>query len=67
MELIQADDVKKALEAELGSLREKISELENESSLKCEEAASAAAGKEEVLTSAMSEITNLKEEILAKS
>ncbi|KAF7822471.1 nuclear-pore anchor [Senna tora] len=64
---IEADNAKKALEAELGSLREKVSELENESSLKSEEVASAAAGKEAALTSAMAEITNLKEEILAKS
>ncbi|XP_028799696.1 nuclear-pore anchor isoform X2 [Neltuma alba] len=64
---IEADNAKKALEAELGSLREKVSELENETSLKSEEVASAAAGKEEALTSAMAEISNLKQEILAKS
>ena len=43
-----------------------MSELENESSLKSEEVASATAGKEEALTSALAEITNLKQEILAK-
>ncbi|KAJ1400489.1 Nucleoprotein TPR/MLP1 [Sesbania bispinosa] len=64
---IEADNAKKALEAELHSLREKVSELENESSLKSEEAASATAGKEEALTSALAEITNLKEDILTKS
>ncbi|KAI4333246.1 hypothetical protein L6164_018080 [Bauhinia variegata] len=64
---IEADNTRKALEAELGSLREKVSELENESSLKSEEVACAAAGKEEALTSAMAEISSLKEDILAKS
>ena len=67
LKLIQAENAKKVLEAELGSLREKVSELENETSLKSEEVASAAAGKEEALTSAMTEISNLKQEILAKS
>ncbi|KAI4323302.1 hypothetical protein L6164_022918 [Bauhinia variegata] len=63
----EADNTRKALEAELYLLREKVSELENESSLKSEEVACAAAGKEEALTSAMAEITSLKEDILAKS
>ncbi|XP_027342867.1 nuclear-pore anchor isoform X2 [Abrus precatorius] len=63
----EADNAKKALESELHSLREKILELENESSLKSEEAASATAGKEEALISTLSEITNLKEEVLTKS
>ncbi|KAL5100700.1 hypothetical protein RYX36_005027 [Vicia faba] len=64
---IEVDNTKKALEAELHSLREKVSELEKESSLKSEEAVSATAGKEEALTSALAEITNLKEEILTKT
>ena len=55
------------LEAELQSLREKITELENESTLKSEEVASVTARKDEALASASAEITNLKEEILAKS
>lgn len=50
------------MEAELLSLRERISELENESSLKSEEVASVAAEKEEALSSALSEITSLKDE-----
>ncbi|XP_058765280.1 nuclear-pore anchor-like isoform X2 [Vicia villosa] len=64
---IEVDNTKKALEAELHSLREKVSELERESSLKSEEAVSATAGKEEALTSALAEIANLKEEILTKT
>ena len=63
----QADNGKKVLESELNSLREKMLEIENESSLKYEEVASETVGKEEALTSAMAEITNLKEEILTKS
>ncbi|KAK7323970.1 hypothetical protein VNO77_27474 [Canavalia gladiata] len=63
----EADNAKKALESELHSLRERVLQLENESSLKSEAVASAAAGKEEALTSALAEITNLKEEILTKS
>ena len=55
------------MESELNSLREKMLEIENESSLKYEEVASETVGKEEALTSAMAEITNLKEEILTKS
>ncbi|KAG4950526.1 hypothetical protein JHK86_043765 [Glycine max] len=63
----EADNGKKVLESELNSLREKMLEIENESSLKYEEVASETVGKEEALTSAMAEITNLKEEILTKS
>lgn len=54
--------MKRSLEAELHSLRERVSELENESSLKSDEVASAAAGKEETLSSALEEITSLKDE-----
>ncbi|GMJ02820.1 TRANSLOCATED PROMOTER REGION, nuclear pore anchor [Hibiscus trionum] len=64
---IQAEKLKKSLEAELVSLRERVSELENESSLKSEEVASATAGKEEALLSALAEITSLKEETAVKS
>ncbi|KAJ7982109.1 nuclear-pore anchor [Quillaja saponaria] len=63
---IEADNLKKSLEAEVHSLRDRISELENESSLKSEQVASAAAGKEEALASAMDEIRVLKEEASAK-
>ena len=41
--------------------------FENESSLRSEEVALAAEGKQEALSSAMTEITNLKEQIFAKS
>jgi len=54
--IIQADKLKKSLEVELLSLRERVSELE----------ASATSGKEEALASAWAEITNLKEENLVK-
>ncbi|KAG6675327.1 hypothetical protein I3842_15G095500 [Carya illinoinensis] len=64
---IEADKLKKSLETEVISLREKISELEYESSLKSEEVASATAGKEETLASALAEITNLKEESSVKT
>ncbi|XP_039055568.1 nuclear-pore anchor-like isoform X2 [Hibiscus syriacus] len=64
---IEAEKLKKSLEAELVSLRQRVSELENESSLKSEEVASATAGKEEVLSSALAEITSLNEETAAKS
>ncbi|XP_022717640.1 nuclear-pore anchor [Durio zibethinus] len=64
---IEAEKLKKSLEAELGSLRERVSELENESSLKSEEVASATAGKEQALSSALAEITSLKEEAAVKS
>ncbi|XVE53404.1 hypothetical protein DITRI_Ditri03aG0000200 [Diplodiscus trichospermus] len=64
---IEAESLKKSLEAELGSLRERVSELEKESSLKSEEVASATAGKQEALSSALAEITSLKEETEVKS
>ncbi|XP_062158169.1 nuclear-pore anchor isoform X2 [Alnus glutinosa] len=64
---IEADKLKKSLEVELLSLRERVSELEYESSLKSEEVASATSGKEEALASAWAEITNLKEENLVKN
>ncbi|KAK8705798.1 hypothetical protein V6N13_049389 [Hibiscus sabdariffa] len=64
---IEAEKLKKSLEAELVSLRERVSELENESSLKSEELASATAGKEEAISSALAEITSLKEETAVKS
>ncbi|KAL5568783.1 hypothetical protein UlMin_025358 [Ulmus minor] len=63
----EAEKLKRSMEAELVSLRGKVSELESESSLKSEEVASAAAGKEEALSSALAEITSLKEETSAKA
>ncbi|KAK4595107.1 hypothetical protein RGQ29_018748 [Quercus rubra] len=64
---IEADKLKKSLEVELLSLRERVSELEYESGLKSEEVASVAAGNEETLASSLAEITRLKEEISVKT
>lgn len=64
---IEAEKLKKSLDAELLSLRERVSELENEIMLKSQEVASAAAGKEEALSSALAEISSLKEETSAKT
>ncbi|KAL6196869.1 hypothetical protein ACLB2K_032482 [Fragaria x ananassa] len=64
---LEAEKLKKSLGAELFSLRERVSELENELTLKSQEVASAAAGKEEALSSALAEISSLKEETLAKT
>ncbi|KAK2974228.1 hypothetical protein RJ640_016714 [Escallonia rubra] len=63
---LEADKVKEKLEAELLSLRERVNELEKECILKTKEAASAAAGKEEALASALSTIASLKEESSVK-
>ncbi|KAF3456445.1 hypothetical protein FNV43_RR01095 [Rhamnella rubrinervis] len=64
---MEAEKLKRSLEAELHSLRERISELENESCLKSEEVASAAAGKEDHIRSkivAMEiQISALKEDL----
>ncbi|KAI3466289.1 hypothetical protein Pfo_022951 [Paulownia fortunei] len=62
----EADEVKRSLEAELHSLRERVSELESECKLKTEEAISATAGKEEALAGALSEIACLKDDYSAK-
>ncbi|CAN1263022.1 Nuclear-pore anchor [Linum perenne] len=59
---IESEKLKESLEAELISLRERISELENELRLKSEEVLSAAAGNGEALTSALAEVAALKEE-----
>ncbi|KAM1266288.1 hypothetical protein ACFX2J_035876 [Malus domestica] len=64
---IEAEKLKKSLEVELLSLRERVSELEHECSLNSQEVASAAAGREEALSSTLSEITSLKEETLTKT
>ncbi|KAB1212855.1 Nuclear-pore anchor [Morella rubra] len=63
----EADKLKESLEAELLSLRERVSQLEYESSMKSEELASATAGKEEAFSSALAEITTLKEESSIKT
>ncbi|KAM5586916.1 nuclear-pore anchor [Rosa sericea] len=64
---IEAEKLKKSRDAELLSLRERVSELENEIMLKSQEVASAAAGKEEALFSALAEISSLKEETSKKT
>ncbi|KAL0321008.1 UNVERIFIED_CONTAM: Nuclear-pore anchor [Sesamum radiatum] len=64
--MLQADEVKRSLEAELHSLRERITELESECKLKTEEAISATAGKEEALAGALSEIATLKDDCSVK-
>ncbi|XP_021726285.1 nuclear-pore anchor-like [Chenopodium quinoa] len=63
---IETEQMKKTLEAEIQSLRDRVHELENESSLKSEEVASVAAQKDEALASAFAEINCLKEETLNK-
>ncbi|XP_022142171.1 nuclear-pore anchor isoform X2 [Momordica charantia] len=64
---IEADKMKKSLEADLLQLRGKVSELENESILKSQELACAANLKEEAIASSLGEIRNLSEENAAKS
>ncbi|KAJ0099641.1 hypothetical protein Patl1_19769 [Pistacia atlantica] len=62
----EAEKLKKSLEAEVHSLRERVSELENENIMKSEQVASAAAVKEDAVASSLAEITGLKEEISVK-
>ncbi|KAK9714813.1 hypothetical protein RND81_06G122300 [Saponaria officinalis] len=59
---IEAEQFKKALESEIQSLRDRVLELENESSLKSTEAASSASQKDEALVTALAEIAVSKEE-----
>ncbi|KAK3218786.1 hypothetical protein Dsin_012756 [Dipteronia sinensis] len=62
----EAEKLKKSLEDEIISLRERVLELEKENVLKSEAVASAAGVKEDALASAQAEISSLKEERLAK-
>ncbi|KAI9161249.1 hypothetical protein LWI28_015729 [Acer negundo] len=62
----EAEKLKKSLEDEIISLRERVLELEKDNVLKSEAVASAAGVKEDALASAQAEITSLKEERLAK-
>ncbi|KAJ0256647.1 Nuclear-pore anchor [Hirschfeldia incana] len=64
---IEAEKTQKSLEAELISLRERVSELENDCIQKSEQIANAASGKEDALVSASAEIASLREESLVKS
>ncbi|KAF8103451.1 hypothetical protein N665_0188s0387 [Sinapis alba] len=63
----EAEKRQESLEAELVSLRERVSELENDCVQKSEQIANAAAGKEDALVSASAEIASLREESLVKS
>ncbi|KAG8365302.1 hypothetical protein BUALT_Bualt18G0090400 [Buddleja alternifolia] len=62
----EADEVKRSLETELLSLRERVNELESECILKTEEAISATSGKEEAFAGALSEIAGLKDDFAVK-
>ncbi|KAL8046100.1 hypothetical protein ABFX02_08G156700 [Erythranthe guttata] len=62
----EADEVKRSLEAELNSLRDRVKELEDECKVKAEEALSVNAGKEEALAGALSEIARLKDDYSVK-
>ncbi|ESQ27187.1 hypothetical protein EUTSA_v10017995mg [Eutrema salsugineum] len=64
---LEAEKRQKSLEAELVSLREKVSELENDCIQKSKQIATAAAGKEDALVSASAEIASLREENLVKN
>ncbi|XP_065853782.1 nuclear-pore anchor isoform X2 [Euphorbia lathyris] len=63
---MESEKMKESLEDQLRSLRDRILELENELKLKSEELASATAGKENALASAMMEIASLKDESSSK-
>ncbi|GER37546.1 nuclear pore anchor [Striga asiatica] len=62
----EADEVKKSLESEIQSLRERVSDLESLCKLKTEEALSATAGKEDAVAGALSEIASLKDDCATK-
>ncbi|CAH8258672.1 unnamed protein product [Arabidopsis lyrata] len=64
---LEAEKRQKSLEAELVSLRERVSELENDCIQKSEQLATAAEGKENALVSASAEISSLREESLVKN
>ncbi|KAI3965981.1 hypothetical protein MKX01_010938, partial [Papaver californicum] len=63
----ESEKLKKSLEAEIVSLRERVSELEDDCVSKSKEVASAVTGKEEALDAALAEISNLKEDISLKT
>ncbi|KAL0808174.1 hypothetical protein Bca101_100666 [Brassica carinata] len=64
---LEAEKRQESLEAELVSLRERVSVLENDCLQKSEQITNAAAGKEDALVSASAEIASLREESLVKS
>lgn len=63
----ETEKLKKSLEAEIVSLRERVSELENDCVSKSKEVVNAVTGKEEALDAALAEISNLKEDISLKT
>uniref|UniRef100_A0A1J3FHR5 Nuclear-pore anchor n=1 Tax=Noccaea caerulescens TaxID=107243 RepID=A0A1J3FHR5_NOCCA len=64
---LEAEKRQSSLDAELVSLRERVTELENDCIQKSEQIATAAAGKAEALVSASDEIASLREESLVKN
>ncbi|KFK42334.1 hypothetical protein AALP_AA2G243000 [Arabis alpina] len=64
---LEAEKRQQSLEAELVSLRERVSELENDCIQKSEKIATATAEKEDALVSASAEIARLREESLVKN
>ncbi|KAL3625105.1 hypothetical protein CASFOL_031773 [Castilleja foliolosa] len=62
----ETDEVKRSLESEINSLRERVIELESACQLKTEEAISATAGKEEALAGSLTEIARLKDDCSVK-
>lgn len=62
----EAEKVKKSLEDEVLSLKEQVNQLQDGYNLKAKEAASAATSQEEALSSALSEISTLREECTTK-
>lgn len=64
--LIQAEKLRKSLEDEVLSLRNKVSELEKNYVLKCEEVGSAMESKERELSSVLAETSGLRDEISRK-
>nr|XP_027063206.1 nuclear-pore anchor [Coffea arabica] len=63
----EAENLKKSLEAELLSLRQRVTELEEECNLKNKEVEFATVRKEEALAAALSEIAFLKEDCSVKT
>ncbi|XP_071905571.1 nuclear-pore anchor isoform X2 [Coffea arabica] len=63
----EAENFKKSLEAELLSLRQRVTELEEECNLKNKEVEFATVRKEEALAAALSEIAFLKEDCSVKT